>query len=284
MTLYLGKHMSVSKGLLKAVEETNKLGCNVLQIFTKSPQSTRFKCKFTDEQMIEVNKYLDDHSMEIVCHSSYMLNFAKDPSEIQWAIDSLIEDMNIMSKLNGIGCVIHMGKQCKIPTEHECLTNKVKSLTNALDNSPDNVTLILETAAGQGSELCVKIERLGALYKMFPEKYQNRIGFCVDTCHIFAAGYECVTEKNVNDFLELWEREIGTDKIVLIHMNDSKDFCGARKDRHESISCGRIGEKDLSGFKRWIKFAKDNSIAVVLETPGTMPTKDEIAMIKSWNI
>ena len=67
-------------------------------------------------------------------------------------------------------------------------------------------------------------------------------------------------------------------------MNDSKDICGARKDRHESISCGRIGEKDLSGFKQWIKFAKNNSVAVVLETPGTIPFKDEIDMIKAWNI
>ena len=189
MTLYLGPHMSVSKGLLKAVTDTHDLGCNVLQIFAKSPQSTRYKCKFTDEQMSEVNKYLDENSMEIVCHSSYMLNFAKDPSEIQWAINSLVEDMTIMSKLNGIGCVIHMGKQCKMPSEEECLSNKVKSLMNAIDRSPENVTLILETAAGQGSELCVKIDRLGALYKMFPEKYQERIGFCVDTCHIFAAGY-----------------------------------------------------------------------------------------------
>ena len=284
MTLYLGSHMSVSKGLLHAAKETHKMGCNAFQIFAKSPQSTRYKCKFKDEEIEKVNEFLDEHTIEIVCHSSYMLNFAKPPSEIQWAIDSLVEDMKIMEKLDGIGCVIHMGKQCKMPSEDECLENKIKGLTAALDASPEKVKLILETAAGQGSELCVSIEKLGKLYHMFPEEYKKRIGFCVDTCHIFAAGYDCRTEDTVNEFLELWDKEIGTEHIVLIHMNDSKDVCGAKKDRHESISAGQIGNRDLSGFKRWISFAKENEIPVILETPGTIDKKDEVEMIKSWNV
>ena len=284
MTLYLGKNMSVAKGLYHAVTETHKMGCNVLQIFAKSPQSTRYKCKFTDEEIKKVNEFLDEHTIDIVCHSSYMLNFAKPRSEIQWAIDSLVEDMQIMGKLDGIGCVIHMGKQCKMPSVEECLKNKVESLIIAIDASPPEVKLILETAAGQGTELCVEIENLGKLYKMFPEKYQDRIIFCVDTCHIFAAGYDSRTEQDVNNFLELWDREIGTEKIGLIHMNDSKDVCGARKDRHESISVGKIGDKDLSGFKRWIQFAKEMEIPVILETPGTLQHSEEVKMIKSWDV
>ena len=280
--MYLGKHMSVSKGIVNAVEETHKMGCNVLQIFAKSPQSTRYKCKFRDDEMEKANKIMDQHTIDIVCHSSYMLNFAKPPSEIQWAIDSLVEDMHIMQKLDGIGCVIHMGKQCKMPSEEECFQNKVTSLQIAMDASPPEVKLILETAAGQGTELCVEIEKLGKLYKMFPKKYQDRIIFCVDTCHIFAAGYDSRTEQDVDSFLELWDREIGTEHIGLIHMNDSKDVCGAKKDRHESISVGKIGDKDLTGFKRWIRFAKENEVPVILETPGTLNHSEEIAMIKSW--
>ena len=284
MTLYIGSHMSVAKSLRHAVLETHKMGCNVLQIFAKSPQSTRYKCKFTDEEIADVNKFLDENTIDIVCHSSYMLNFAKPTCEVGWAIDSLIEDMQIMGKLDGIGCVIHMGKQCKMPDEMECLRNKVTSLKKALDGSPPEVKLILETAAGQGSEMCVDIAKLGLLYKMFPKEYRERIIFCVDTCHIFAAGYDCRTEQDVEDFLCLWEKEIGTEKIGLIHMNDSKDVCGAKKDRHESISVGKIGDKDLSGFKRWIKFAKDMEIPVILETPGTIDKKKEIEMIKGWDV
>lgn len=282
MTLYLGSHMSISKGLKKAVLEAEKNGSNALQIFAKSPQSTRYKCKFTDNELAEVKRMLAEKDMQLVIHSSYMLNFAKPPADVEWAVDSLVEDMTVMGKLDGIGCVIHMGKQCKMPSEDECLANKITSLTTAIDRSPLNAILILETAARQGTEMCADIDKLGKLYHMFPEKYKERIGFCVDTCHIFAAGYDSRTEDAVEQFLDLWDEHIGLENIVLIHMNDSKDVCGAKKDRHESIGVGEIGKKDLEGFKAWIDFAKDNEIPVILETPGTTPVVEEIRMIKSW--
>ena len=282
MTLYLGSHMSISKGLKKAVLEAEKNGSNALQIFAKSPQSTRYKCKFTDDELAEVKLMLSQKDMQLVIHSSYMLNFAKPPADVEWAVDSLVEDMTVMGKLDGIGCVIHMGKQCKMPSEDECLANKIASLTKAIDRSPINATLILETAARQGTEMCADIDKLGKLYNMFPEEYKERIGFCVDTCHIFAAGYDSRTEQAVEQFLDLWDKHIGLENIVLIHMNDSKDVCGAKKDRHESIGVGEIGKENLDGFKAWIDFAKDNEIPVILETPGTTPVVDEIKMIKSW--
>ena len=225
---------------------------------------------------------LAEKDMQLVIHSSYMLNFAKPPADVEWAVDSLVEDMTVMGKLDGIGCVINMGKQCKMPSEDECLANKITSLTKAIDRSPLNAILILETAARQGTEMCADIDKLGKLYHMFPEKYKERIGFCVDTCHIFAAGYDSRTEEAVEQFLDLWDEHIGLENIVLIHMNDSKDVCGAKKDRHESIGVGEIGKKDLEGFKAWIDFAKDNEIPVILETPGTTPVVEEIRMIKSW--
>lgn len=282
MSLYLGSHMSISKGLKKAVLEAEKNGSNALQIFAKSPQSTRYKCKFTDDELAEVKLMLSQKNMQLVIHSSYMLNFAKPPADVEWAVDSLVEDMTVMGKLDGIGCVIHMGKQCKMPSEDECLANKIASLTKAIDRSPINATLILETAARQGTEMCADIDKLGKLYNMFPEEYKERIGFCVDTCHIFAAGYDSRTEQAVEQFLDLWDKHIGLENIVLIHMNDSKDVCGAKKDRHESIGVGEIGKENLDGFKAWIDFAKDNEIPVILETPGTTPVVDEIKMIKSW--
>ena len=282
MSLYLGSHMSISKGLKKAVLEAEKNGSNALQIFAKSPQSTRYKCKFTDDELAEVRLMLSQKNMQLVIHSSYMLNFAKPPADVEWAVDSLVEDMTVMGKLDGIGCVIHMGKQCKMPSEDECLANKIASLTKAIDRSPINATLILETSARQGTEMCADIDKLGKLYNMFPEEYKERIGFCVDTCHIFAAGYDSRTEQAVEQFLDLWDKQIGLENIVLIHMNDSKDVCGAKKDRHESIGVGEIGKENLDGFKAWIDFAKDNEIPVILETPGTTPVVDEIKMIKSW--
>lgn len=274
--------MSISKGLMTAVSETKKRDCNALQIFAKSPQSTRFKCKFTDDELENVRSFLEENDIKIVIHSSYMLNFAKPPEEITWAVDSLVEDMTVMGKLDGIGCVIHMGKQCKMPSEDVCLENKVASLTTAIDRSPQNVLLILETAARQGTEMCADIDKLGKLYHMFPEKYKERIGFCVDTCHIFAAGYDCSTDSAVEEFLDLWDQHIGLENIVLIHMNDSKDVCGAKKDRHECIGVGQIGKNSVEGFQSWIQFAKDNEIPVILETPGTKPVEEEIRMIKSW--
>ena len=99
MTLYLGSHMSISKGLKKAVLEAEKNGSNALQIFAKSPQSTRYKCKFKDDELAEVKRTLAEKDMQLVIHSSYMLNFAKPPEEVKWAVDSLVEDMPVMGKL-----------------------------------------------------------------------------------------------------------------------------------------------------------------------------------------
>ena len=152
----------------------------------------------------------------------------------------------------------------------------LESLTYVIDNMPNNVKLIIETSSGQGSELCYKLEDLKYFYEMFQPKYRKRIGLCIDSCHIFAAGYDLRTSKKVIKFFSYLSKLINLDKILLFHLNDSKKELGSKKDRHEKLGKGYIG---LEGITQIIKICYKLNIPIILETPRLNHTP-EIKFIK----
>ena len=276
--IYYGAHASIAKGIVGALDTIKKAGGNIVQIFISNPQGRGTKTR-TKEEIENINKFQKKNNMKLVIHSPYVLNFAKPFATNNWWIKQMITEMKIGASMNSIGSVVHFGKHLKL-TRKEGLINMKKSFEYIIDNTPDNSYIILETAAGQGTELGYDLEEFAALYNAFSKKYQNRIKICIDTCHVFVAGYDLTSQKMVKAFFTKFNKLIGIKHVVLLHLNDSKPELGKRVDRHENIGKGKIG---LEGLSEVIKFAKKKGIPMILETPAVKKSQDvknEIDIIK----
>ena len=175
-------------------------------------------------------------------------------------------------KINALGCVVHFGKQLSL-SRWKAIDNMRDTIMHILDHSKSKI--ILETSAGQGSELCHKLLEFANFYGSFSPKYKRRLGICIDTCHIFASGYDIRTKAGVNAFLKEFDDLIGLENVMLIHLNDSERELGTRVDRHANLGDGEIG---MPGLREFVRFAVKRNIPVILETPGHGYTK-EIPMI-----
>jgi len=217
----------------------------------------------------------------VVSHSPYLINLAKDPVNEKYVADALKNDLEFVNKLEGIGSVVHMGKKIKL-TEEQALDNMEKNIKNILSEYKGNSKLILETSCGQGTELLYKIEDLGKFYERFTKKEKERIGFCIDTCHVFVAGYDMRTAQKVKSFFKLFDNCIGLDKLVLIHFNDSDKRFASHVDRHDDIGEGFIGKKEggsISGLKEVFKTAKKLGVPMTLETHDI---EGDLKNVQSW--
>lgn len=280
--VYFGAHASISKGIVGALDTIKKSGGNIAQIFISSPQGRGTKNR-SNEEIEKILKFQKDNDMKLVIHSPYVLNFAKPFSENNWWIKQMITEMKLGTSMGSIGSVVHFGKHLKL-TRKEGLINMKKSFEYIVDNTPDEANIILETAAGQGTELGYDLEEFAALYNSFADKYKKNIKICIDTCHVFVAGYDLSSQKMVKAFFNKFNKLIGIKHVVLLHLNDSKPELGKRVDRHENIGKGKIG---LTGLKEVIKYAKKKGIPMILETPAVKKVNDiksEIDIIKKVTV
>ena len=279
MKLVHGAHVSISNGFLgaaiQAVEENES---NAMQIFIKSPRSTGTK-NITNEEAKEFKKYAKQAGLKyFIAHCSYLLNFAKPLKKNKWALDLLINDLECTHKLGGDGVVLHIGKYLDMnkKTAFKNIKESIHEVLDATKNSP--IPILLETTAGQGTEIGYRFEELKEVYQVINRR--KRIGFCIDTCHIFTAGYDLRTKKAVKETFDQWNKIIGTEKINCIHFNDSKKDLGSRVDRHEILGEGKIGK---TGLTEVAKFAKKHQIPLILETPEKTRThKEDLEILRSW--
>lgn len=184
-------------------------------------------------------------------------------------------------KLNAIGIVIHMGKQLDLSIT-EAYNNMYTSLLYVHNQTKDkfsSVKIFLETSTGQGSELCYKLEDLAYFYKKIlrhkNQSLNDRFRLCLDTCHIFAAGYDLSKESTILLYLEALEELIGIRYVGLIHLNDSKNTQGSHIDRHENIGIGHVGKEGLMIFA---KYFKNINVPIILETPDEK-LRDDLMML-----
>lgn len=235
------------------------------------------------------NKKNNSYKGEYVVHASYTINIAKKWDEYSSWIIQFIHEIEMAHKLNAIGIVIHMGKQLDLSTT-DAYNNMYTSLIYVHNYTKDkysSVKIFLETSTGQGSELCYKLEDYAYFFKKFirhhNKELSERFRLCLDTCHIFAAGYDITTESRVLLYLEALEELIGTRYVGLIHLNDSKNDQGSHIDRHENISNnkGYIGKDGLIAFA---KYFKKLNVPIILETPNNDNNNDilkDLLLIKN---
>ena len=255
MNKLVGTHISSFNEIYKAYES----GATIVQLFAPNH-------KEENKYKNELNKY----NLKSVIHISYSINLAKEWDEYSWWILQFIKEIESAHKLNALYAVVHLGKQMELSKE-EAYNNMYTMLLYVHEETKQysNIKILLETSTGQGSELCFKLDDFAHFFKKLskhPNKeIKNRFGICLDTCHIFAAGYNIKNKDSVTMFLDTFEEMIGIKNIKLIHLNDSKNDIGSLLDRHESIDKGYIGIKGLSHI---IRFFKKFNVPIILETPN----------------
>lgn len=277
---YIGRHIGTSNGFKTTVDFADSIGCNFFQIFLASPKRYNFNRRDRSD-LLYIQTKLNEKNMKLVIHANYMLNFCNSPdSKIhKSAVKILTNDLLDSILIGAIGVVVHMGKKLKLD-EKTAIDNYVNGIKTVLNQTPKESIIILETGAGQGSEICTQIYELGKLYEQFNKDERDRIKFCIDTCHIFAAGYNIGHSNYVDLFCELINTHLSWNKVACIHLNDSECLLNSKKDRHANIGSGCI---KIEGLKKFIQICGNKGIPIVLETPCSGDDKNnEIKQIKSW--
>lgn len=284
MNLIIGSHVSFKsdKQLLGSVNEALSYGENTFMFYTGAPQNT-IRSNINDNltnKALEVMKENNINIDNVIVHAPYIVNLAKEDND--FAISFLKQEIKRCSMLHIKYMVLHPGSSVSI-TKEEGINNIINALNIILDNEYD-VTICLETMAGKGNEVGSNLLEIKNIINKI--EYQNKIGVCLDTCHLNDAGYDI---SNFDSILDEIDKLIGIDKIKCIHINDSKNILGSKKDRHENIGLGSIGFNNLINV---IYNKRISNIPKILETPYVTinnnskdkiypPYKQEINMIKN---
>jgi deoxyribonuclease-4 len=267
-----GAHLSIAGGMHNALLKAEALGCDTVQVFTKNQQ--QWKCSPLTQECIDEWK---SHAKRLkfkktVSHDSYLINLAATNKEF-WrkSVELFVEELN-RCRLLGIPYLVthpgaHMGEG-----EEAGIAKIVAALDVIHDLVPDEpkggVITCLEVTAGQGSCLGCKLEHLAEIIERV--KSPQRLGVCLDTAHLFAAGYDFRGPRKYAEFRKELAKTIGLKRVKVIHMNDSKKDLGSRVDRHDHIGLGKIG---LDGFRPFVRDEAWRNVPKILETPkeGTDP-------------
>jgi deoxyribonuclease IV len=282
----IGCHVSNngSSMLYGAVLEALSYDATAFMIYTGAPQNT-FRKKVNEMQIDEMKQVMLDKGLsfyDVVVHAPYIVNLAQpDPEKRQFAVDFLTNEVKITAAIGAKSMVLHPGAHVGGGIEQGITLiaegiNKIIANTKGLD-----VVIALETMAGKGTEVGSRFEEIKAIIDLIED--QSRIGVCMDSCHINDAGYDIVN--HYEDVLQEFNQIVGFDKLRVIHVNDSKNILGARKDRHENIGFGTLGFDTVVQFFYDSRF---NHIPKILETPyvdgdngqSYPPYYHEIKMIK----
>jgi deoxyribonuclease-4 len=259
----VGAHMSISGGLHKALDRGNDVNCDTIQIFTKSNMQWRARELTQDETELFKKTQADTNINPVVGHDTYLINLASpDKETYKKSVDSFIMEMGRSEALGLPYLIMHPGAH-KDKGEQWGLKRIASSFNRIFKATKGTrVQVLLETTAGQGSNLGYRFEHLAEIVDMVDEP--ERFGVCYDTCHTFAAGYDIRSKKAYNATFREFDKIVGVDMIKVFHMNDAKRGLGSRVDRHEHIGKGEIG-LDAFGFIMTDRRFKD--VPKILETP-----------------
>ena len=279
--MIIGSHVSMSGKdmLLGSVKEALSYGANTFMFYTGAPQNTRRKA-IDELKITEAKALMEEAGIElknVVVHAPYIINLANTvkPETYELAVNFLKQDLERCEAIGTSILVLHPGSHVKAGQEVG-LNQIVAGLNEALKETTYQGKIALETMAGKGSELGTTFEQIK--YLMDRCSYPEKLGVCLDTCHIHDGGYD------LSDFdavLDEFDKVIGLENLLVVHLNDSKNIRGAHKDRHANLGLGEIGFDILNGVAHNERI-KD--VPKILETPyinGKAPYKEEIDMLKN---
>jgi deoxyribonuclease-4 len=258
-----GGHVSASGGLFRAVERGIEITADCLQIFVTTPQQWK-PISHSDEAVEKYRAALAASGIgPVIFHAQYLINIASsDPALRKKSADALVAQLEWADRLGAMGVVFHPGSSVSDPREVG-VEHAVETLADILARASAAAPLCIETTAGGGNTIGSRFEDLGTLIERLDKS--PRLKVCLDTCHIFSAGYPCRTTAELDDTIAQFDRAIGLDRLTSLHLNDSKGAIGSHKDRHENIGDGEIG---YDGFRAIVNYPAFASIPGFLEVNG----------------
>ncbi|MEY8543111.1 deoxyribonuclease IV [Dubosiella newyorkensis] len=280
--MFLGSHVSMKAPnyLLGSIQEALSYDANACMIYTGPPQNSK-RVPIEKFKVEEAKRLMEEHdfSMDrVIIHAPYIINLANSmrPETAEFGVEFLQEELRRVDAIGASVLVLHPGAHVKAGVEVgvEWIVN---GLNQVLDQDDSNVVIALETMAGKGSEIGSNFEELAKIREQIHKK--ERIKICLDTCHIHDAGYDLTA---FDEVLDEFDSILGLENLAVLHINDSKNERGARKDRHENIGNGFIGFETLAKI---VHHPKLESITKILETPyieNKPPYNEEIEQLRSW--
>lgn len=254
--------MPTSGGLHLALQRGREIGCTAVQVFTSSPQQWKAK-PLADEAVERFQQAQAATGIDcVVSHDSYLVNLCATNDEIRAkSIEGLKAEVERCARLGIRWVVSHMGSHLGAG-EEAALQAVAEGARRVFEETSDSVTLLMETTAGQGSALNYRFEHLATLLESL--QGHPRLGVCLDTCHLFAAGYDLRDRESYEATFSELERWVGLDRVKAIHANDSKKGLGSRVDRHAHIGEGEIG---IEAFRLLVNDPRWIEVPILLETP-----------------
>lgn len=279
--LIIGSHVGFNKKtqLVGSLQEALSYGANTFMFYTGAPQNTA-RSPIEDGLTLEALNLMKENEIDyskVIVHAPYIINLCNE-EKFDFSVNFLTEELTRCNQLGVKYLVLHPGSHVGLGIE-KGIDNIARGLNNVFTNlkGNNNVTILLETMAGKGTEVGSKLEEIESIIEKVEDK--EHLGVCIDTCHLSDAGYDIV---NFDIFLDTFDKVIGINKIGCVHVNDSKNPVASHKDRHENIGFGHIG------FDTLINIIYNNrleNVTKILETPYVdrefAPYKYEIEMIRN---
>lgn len=274
--MIIGSHVHFkNKQILDSVKEAVQYNANTFMFYTGAPQNT-FRSSIKKENLEEAKKIMEENNIDInnvICHAPYIINLANnlDEHKYEFSKEFLRKELDRCEELEVKYLVLHPGSSVKVD-RRIAIDNIVKAI-NDITKEDDKCIILLETMAGKGTEIGCNLDEIAYIVK----NVKNKIGVCLDTCHLNDSG---VNINNFDEYLDEFDRQIGINKIKCVHVNDSKNEINTHKDRHENIGFGTIG---FDALMKVINNPRLKDVPKILETPyieDKPPYKFEIEMIK----
>jgi deoxyribonuclease-4 len=260
--MFVGAHVSTAGGLANAIERGKERGCESIQIFNQSPRMWR-PTNFGEEDFAAFREAMEASKVEaVIIHAVYLINCATKDKELRKkSLTSLTHALRIGDAIGARGVVLHPGSQKTDPLKPSL--NRASKVIAAALKETDSCPLLLEQTAGHKGLLARDWDQIAALIDGAGD--DKRLGLCLDSCHMFAQGYDITDEAHLAAVLDEADAKVGLDRLGAIHVNDAAVPLGAHLDRHANIGKGEMGKKGLSAFLSEPRF---EGLPATLETPG----------------
>ena len=259
----MGVHVSIAGGVDKAVGRAKEKGCDVFQIFSSNPRGWKIR-PISDDDIERFAAQFRSSGLDLaVDHMPYLPNLASPRDDVYIkSIDALATELARCKMLGIPFLVTHLGSHLGAGWE-QGLQRIVGALDLAFSRAENDVVLLLENTAGTKNSMGGSFQEIAAIIDSLQDR-RSRLGVCLDTCHLFAAGYELRTPEGLGETLDQFKSNIGLEKLMLIHLNDCRGTLGSHLDRHEHIGLGQIGEV---GFRTILGHEAIRALPMILETP-----------------
>ena len=276
--MFIGAHVSSAGGIHTAVDRAEEIGCDAVQIFTQSPRTWRP----TNHDPANIERFkvraAEAGLQGVVCHALYLVNLAAtDPAIHEKSVAALKNTVEVACRIDADAVVFHVGSHLDDGFEAG-LERAVPALLDCLESCSDKTWLLIENTAGTGGTIGRSVEELAALVDALDR--HPRIGICLDSCHLWASGYDVTDRAALDAVLDDVDRQIGLDRLRALHVNDSKTPLGSNRDRHDNIGDGLMG----AGLGVFLGHPRLQGLPALLETAGPDgrgPDADQIALTKA---